>query len=63
MHVSLTTVTRVRFWLQTCSYLMKVRKTIIESVVQLDSAKLRRFSPGTPVSSCANNGPMRSGPY
>ena len=30
---------------------------------QFDSTKHRRFSPGTPVSSCTNTGPMRDGPY
>ena len=28
-------------------------------VVQFDSTKHSRFSPGTPVSSCNNTGPMR----
>ena len=34
-----------------------------KSVVQSDSAKHHKFSPGTPVSSCSNTGPMTGGPY
>ena len=37
--------------------------TYEKSVVQFVSTKHRRFSPGTPVSSCTNIGPMRGGPY
>ena len=33
------------------------------SVVQFDLTKHCRFSPGTPVSSCSNTGPMWGGPY
>jgi hypothetical protein len=33
-----------------------------EERFQLDFAKRRRFSPGTPVSSCSNTGPWRDGP-
>ena len=47
-----------------CSYLIKVTLVTCEkSVVQFDSTKHRRFSPGTPVFSCSNTGPRRSGPY
>ena len=35
--------------------------TCEKSDVQFDSTKRRRFSPGTPVSSCSNTGPMRGG--
>ena len=57
VHASLTTVTMVRF-------LIKVTFVTCEkSAVQFDSTKRRRFSPGTPVSSCINTGPMRDGPY
>ena len=35
----------------------------VKSVVQFDSTKRRRFSPGTPVSSGSNTGPMRGVPY
>ena len=34
-----------------------------KSVVQFDFTKHHRFSPGTPVSSCSNTGPMWGGPY
>ena len=37
--------------------------TCEKSVVQFDSTKHHRFSPGTPVSSYSNTGPMRGGPY
>ena len=61
VHMSLTTVTRVRFRL---SYLIKVTSVTCEkSVVQFDSTKHRRFSLGTQVFSCSNTGPMRGGPY
>ena len=57
VHVSLATVTMVRF-------LIKVTFVTFEkNVLQFDSTKRRRFSPGTPVSSCINTGPMRGGPY
>ena len=47
-----------------CSYLIKVTFVTCENnVVQFDPTKHRRFSPGTPVSSCSNTGPMRGGPY
>ena len=47
-----------------CSYLNKITLVICDkSVVQFDSTKHRRFSSGTPVSSCSNTGPMRGGPY
>ena len=59
IHVSLTTVTRVRSHAP-CSYLLV---TCEKSVVPFDSTKHRRFSPATPVSSCSNTGPMRGGPY
>ena len=63
MHVSLTAMTRVRFP-ALCSYLIKVTLITCEkSVVQFDSTKHRRFSLGTPVSSCNNTEPMRGGPY
>ena len=63
VHVFLSTVTKVRFPAQ-CNYLIKVTFVTCEkSVVQFDSTKHRRFSPGTPVSSCSNIGPMRGGPY
>ena len=63
VHVSLTTVTRVRF-LAPYSYLIKINLVTCEkSVAQFVSTKHRRFSPGTPVSSCRNTGPMRGGPY
>ena len=46
-----------------CGYLVKVTLVTCEkSVVQFDSTKHRRFSLGTPVSSCCNTGPMRGGP-
>ena len=45
------------------SYLTKVSSfTRGKSTVQFDSTKHHRFSPGTPVSSCSNTGPMRDGP-
>ena len=63
MHMPLTTVTRVRFPAP-CRYLIKVIFVTCEkSVVQFDSTKHHRFSPGTPVSSFSNTGPMRGGPY
>ena len=63
VHVSFTSVTGVRFQLS-CSYLVKVTFVICEtSVVQFDFIKNHRFSPGTPVSSCSDTGPMRGGPY
>ena len=34
-----------------------------EECFQFDSTKHRRFSPGTPVSSSTNTGPMRDGTY
>ena len=43
----------IKFTLVTCE----------KSVVQLDSTKHRRFSPGTPVSFCHNTGTMSVGPY
>ena len=47
-----------------CSYLIKVTLvTCDKSVIQCDSFKHRRFSPGTPVSSYSNTGPMRGGSY
>ena len=47
-----------------CSYLNKVNLVTCEkSVVQFDSTKHRRFSPGTPVSSCSNTGAKNGGPY
>ena len=46
-----------------CSSLIKVTLVTCEkSVVQFDSTKHRRFSPGTLVSSCSNTGPVRGGP-
>ena len=46
-----------------CSYQIKVILVTCEkSVVQFDSTKHRRFSPGTLVSSCSNTRPMRGGP-
>ena len=43
-----------------CSYLIKVTLVTCEkSVVQLNSTKHCRFSPGIPVSCCSNIGPMR----
>ena len=57
--MSLTTGTRVRFPAP-CSCLIKVTLVTCEkSVVQFDSTKHRRFSPGAPVSSCSNTGSMR----
>ena len=53
VHVSLTTVTMVTVTLATCE----------KSVVQFDSTKHRRFSPGTLASSCRNSGPMKCVPY
>ena len=45
-----------------CSYLIKVNSVTCEkSAVQFDPTKHRRFSPGTPVSSCGNTGPMHEG--
>ena len=47
-----------------CNNLIKVTLVSCEkTVVQFDSTKHRRFSPGTPVSSCSNTGPMRGDPY
>ena len=47
-----------------CSYVIKVAFVTCEkSIVQFNSTKLRRFTPGTPVFSCSNTGPMRGGPY
>ena len=48
------------------SYLIKVTLVTCEkSFVKFDSTKHRRFSPGTPVSSCSNTGPTMGGlsPY
>ena len=62
VHVSLTTVTRGSIP-ATCSYLIKVMLITCEKTVgRFDSTKHRRFSPGTPVSSCSNTGPMKGGP-
>ena len=58
VHVSLTTVTRVRFRLRAVTLV-----TCEKSVVPFDATKHRRFSPGPPVSSCSNTGPMGSGFY
>ena len=63
VHVSLTTVTRVWFRPRAVIWLKVTLVTCEKSVVQFDSTKHRRFSPGTPVSSCHNTGPMRVGPY
>ena len=61
--VSLITVTRFRFRSRAVIWL-KVTFVICEiSVDQFDSTKHRKFSPGTPVSSCSNTGPMRCDPY
>ena len=47
-----------------CSYLIKVTFVTCEkSVVQFDSTKHVRFSLGTSVSSCSNNGSIWDGPY
>ena len=63
MHVSLTTVTRVQIS-ASCSYLIKVALVMCwKSVLQFVSSKYRRFSPGSPISSCSNTGPMNGGPY
>ena len=46
------------------SYLIKVTLvTCDKSVVQFDSTKPSRFSPGTPVSSFRDTGPIRVRPY
>ena len=46
-----------------CSYLIKITFVTCEkSIVQFDSTKQRRFSPGAPVSSCGNKGPIRGWP-
>ena len=44
-------------------YNVPVSITCEKSTVQFDSTKHRRFSPGTPASSCSNTGSMRGGPY
>ena len=41
----------------------RIKVTLVtceKSVVQFDSTEHRRFSPGTPVSSCSNTGPVKS---
>ena len=47
-----------------CGYVIKITFVTCEkSVVQFVPIKYRRFSPGTPVFSCSNTGPMSGGPY
>ena len=47
-----------------CCYQIKIPSWLhVWECFQFDSIKHRRFSPGTPVSSCTNTGPMRDGPY
>ena len=59
--MSLTTVTRDSIPAP-CRYLIKVTLVTCEKIVlQFDSTKHRRFSPGTLVSSCSNTGPTRNG--
>ena len=61
VHVSLTTVT-MGLIPALCSYLIKITLVTCEKhVTQFVSTKHCRFSPGTPVSSCSNTGPMRGG--
>ena len=53
VHVCLTTVTRVRFRLCAVKWL-KLPWSHVIGLVQFDFTKHRRFSPGSPVSSCSN---------
>ena len=63
MLVSFITVTRIQFQAP-CGYLAKITLVACEyNLVQFDPTEDCRFSPGTPVSSCSNTGPMRVGPY
>lgn len=46
-----------------CSHQIEVTQVTCEkSVAKIDSTKHLRLSPGAPISSCRNIGPMRGGP-
>ena len=62
-HMPFTSVTRVRFLLSAVIRLKFHLGLMWEECFQFDSTKHRGFSPGTPVCSCTNTGPMRDGPY
>ena len=61
-HVHYHCATTVTLIAAPCCYLIKVTSFALR-VVQFDSAKHRRFSLGTPVSSCSNTGPVSDCPY
>ena len=62
-HMPFTSVTQVRFLLSAVIWLKFYLGRMWEECFQFDSTKHRRFSLGTPVSSCTNTGPMRDDPY
>ena len=60
-HVPFTSMTWVRYLLRAVIRLKFHLGRMWEECFQFDSTKHRRFSPGTPISSCTNTSPMQWG--